>query len=514
MDAVTVFTLGGIGLYLVLILYIGYRAFRRNIADDIDDRYLVGRGLGTFVLAGTLFATWFSTFAFLGGPGTFYLNGVNWLLFGFFNSMGPLLIMVFGVRMWALGRRYGYVTPSDLLAGYFDDSRRLRVLTAIVGITVLFPYSAIQLSGIAKAVAGLTGGTVTYSTAILFVAVCVALYSIFGGSRAVVWTDALQGFIFAFILIATAVFVVNWAGGWTQGWQAAIDAQAEKLTFSGDTSGSYFTLMLLWTFGWVLTPHLWQRMYMARSPRTMVKSSLIASGLSLWVVTFSGAVIGFLSMGLLPNIPEGFDSDALVPLLYSEFLPAMGVVLVIATFAAGMSTLDSQVISGSSIFSLDVYREWRPAATGTELRAIGHRFEALFAIGLVVFTLLPAGQELLVPLASIGVGMALVFLMPLIGALFWPRATEVAAFWSMLAGWIVMLVLEITGFTAQLPTSFGAPAWGFFVSVAVFYGLSFVTEPVSEERRERFHGFLADVFPSRPSKRRPQAAVTSFFMRG
>jgi hypothetical protein len=37
--------------------------------------------------------------------------------------MGPVLIMVFGVRMWALGRRYGFVTPSDLLATYYDGSQ-------------------------------------------------------------------------------------------------------------------------------------------------------------------------------------------------------------------------------------------------------------------------------------------------------------------------------------------------------------------------------------------------------
>jgi solute:Na+ symporter, SSS family len=512
--SVTAATLLGIVAYLLLILYIGYRAYRRNIRDDMDDRYLVGRNLNTFVLVGTLFATWFSTFAFLGGPGTFYLDGVNWLLFGFFNSMGPVLILVFGIRMWAVGRRYGFVTPSDLLASYYDGSRRIRLLVALVSIVVLFPYSAIQLSGIAKAVAGLTGNVVTYTTAILFVAVAVALYSIFGGSRAVVWTDAIQGFIFAFLLIGTAMLVVSWADGWTAGWQSAASAQPEKLSFTGSTAGSYFTLLLLWTFGWVLTPHLWQRMYMAKSAQTLVKSAVVASGLALWVVTFSGAIIGFVSMGLFPEIPAGFDTDALVPLLYSQFLPLMGVVLVVATFAAGMSTLDSQVISGSSIFSLDIYREYKPDVAKSELGRVGHRFEAVFVTGLVVFTLLPAGQELLIPLASIGVGMALVFLMPLIGALFWPRATEPAAFWSTAAGWAVMLILQIGGYAERLPTTFGPPAWGFFVAVAIFYGVSYLTDPVSQRNQERFHGYLAEAFPTvEAAKGRLGTTISSLWMR-
>lgn len=511
MDQITTVTLVSIVAYLALILYIGYRAYLKNVRDDRDDRYLVGRNLNTFLLVGTLFATWFSTFAFLGGPGTFYLTGVNWLLFGFFNSMGPVLIMIFGVRMWALGRRYGFVTPSDLLASYYDNSRRVRLLVAVVAIVVLFPYSAIQLSGISVAVEALTGGTVSYTVAILFVAVCVGLYSIFGGSRAVVWTDALQGVIFALLLLGTAFLVARWAGGWVEGWTGATQAAPEKFAFSGETAGSYFTLMLLWTFGWVLTPHLWQRMYMARSARQLVKSSVIASGLALWVTTFSGAVIGFVGIGLISEIP---NSDALVPTLYTQFLPWGGVLLVVATFAAGMSTLDSQVISGSSIFSLDIYQEVRPHADPHKLGKVGHRFEAVFVIGLVIFALLPAGRELIIPLASIGVGMALVFLMPLIGALFWPRATEPAAFWSTAIGWAVMLVLQLGGYTEQLPTTFGPPAWGFFVAAAVFYVTSYLTEPVSEDSQRRFHGYLAEVFPTvEAAKSRAALALSNLWIR-
>lgn len=512
MNAIAIWSVVGIVAYLLVIVGIGYTAYRRNVHGDLDDRYLVGRGVSTMFLVGTLFATWFSTFAFLGGPGTYYFNGVNWLLFGFFNSMGPVLIWVFGTRMWALGRRYGYVTPGDLLAGYYDASRRIRLLSAVVGVAVLFPYATIQLSGIAKAVAGVTEGAINYSTGILLVAVAVAVYSIFGGSRAVVWSDVIQGFIFAFLLIGTAVFVITWSGGWTAGWSNAVAAQPDRFVFGEGAAGSYFTLLLLWTFGWVLTPHLWQRMYMARSAKVLVKSSVLASIGSLWVVTFMGAIIGFLGMGLLGEIPEGFDADALVPLLYARFLPAIGVVLVVAAFAAGMSTLDSQVISASSMFTLDMFGEAKPDASAGALEQVGRGFEGVFVAAIVTFALLPGGQELIVPLASIGVGMALVFLMPLIGALYWPRATEPAAFWSMLIGWAVMLVLQIGGYASALPTSLGPPAWGLLASVVLFYGLSMVTPPVSDERQEMFHGYLARVFPAPSALRKARTAVASLFV--
>jgi SSS family solute:Na+ symporter len=335
---------------------------------------------------------------------------------------------------------------------------------------------------------------ISYEVAIFGLAVCVGLYAIFGGSRAVVWTDTIQGFILAALLIVTAALVVSWAGGWEIGWSRAIETQPVKFAFSEDTSsGKYITLMLLWTFGWVLTPHLWQRLYMANSPRTLVASSLIASGLALFVVTFSGAVIGFLAIGMNLDLPETFTTDALVPLLYGSFLPVMGAVLVVAVFAAGMSTLDSQIISASSSFVRDLYTPRRNVGDSARQMRSGRYFETAFVVAVVLFSLSAAGRQLLIPLASIGVGMALVFLMPLLGALFWPRATEPAAFWSILAGWATMLAMQFGLFT--LPTSAGPALWGFVVSVAAFYLVSFATSPVSVEKQILFHGEMAQHFP-------------------
>jgi len=67
-------TVGGIVLYLILMFAIGFAAFRKNKAGDADDWFVVGRKANLFMLVGMLCATWFSTCAFLGGLGTFYLK--------------------------------------------------------------------------------------------------------------------------------------------------------------------------------------------------------------------------------------------------------------------------------------------------------------------------------------------------------------------------------------------------------------------------------------------------------
>lgn len=488
----TIVTLLGIALYLVLMFYIAYRAFQTNKHDDPEDWFLMGRSANTLMLVGTMFATWFSTFAFLGGPGFFYKTGVNWLLFGFFNAMGPVVVMILGPRIWALGKKYNFITPGDLLSTYYNSSRRIRILTGLICIAVLFPYSAIQITGIAIALNSISGGLIAFNAGVLLIAICVGVYSFVGGSRAVVWTDVVQGLIFAALLIATMLLVIRWAGGWTEGWASATAARPDLFVFDGG-GGNYITLMTLWTFGWVLTPHLWQRLYMADSPQTLVKGAAITSFLALFVVTFTGAVIGMMSLGMDVTLAEGHTSDALVPEIYAQYLPAMGVVLVIAVFAAGMSTLDSQMISATSSFTQDLIPSVSKVDDRQRMR-LARYFEIAFVLALVAFAFSPQGRSLIAPLASIGVGMALSFLLPLIGALYWNKASEPAAFWGMLLGWGLMVAMQF-GFLPN-PGVLGPPLWGLLVSTIVFFGGSLLRDdPVDPARRGEFQDDMAERFP-------------------
>lgn len=193
--------------------------------------------------------------------------------------------------------------------------------------------------------------------------------------------------------------------------------------------------------------------------RRSIFALLLASVLARWIVTFMGAIIGFLGDRALPSDSRGVRRRRPRAAALRQLPAADG---------------DRPRRGGVRGRHVDPrpLRGGEAAEQHLTARAGGRWFKVAFVLGLVAFALLPGGQELIAPLASIGVGMALVFLMPLIGALYWPRASEQGAFWSMLAGWAVMVPLQLTGATSSLPTSFGPSAWSFFVSVVVFYGVS------------------------------------------
>lgn len=478
-----------LAVYMVAVAIIGYIGWKRT-DNTPEDYYLGDRNLGVFVLTGTVLATWFSTFAFLGGPGFFYSSGAGWLFFGLFNITGPLLIWVIGSRFWLLGQRFDHVTPSDLLAEFYEGDDVVRILTALIGIFALIPYATIQLSGVGKALVGLTGGSAPYWAGVVILTAMVAGYIYIGGLRAVAWTDVIQGFIFIGFLLLTSWFVIDWAGGLGAGFSAALEASPEKWTYQDNNPGAWYTGALVWTMAWVFIPHMWQRMLMAKNPRVIAKTAAISGTISLWAITFLGLIIGGIGAGLIPTLPEGQSADAIVPILYSEFFPAGGVLLTVAAFAAAMSTMGSQILTSSSLFVHDIVNRGLDVELSEERESrIGRIFIVVFAVVVLAFAMSPAGRRAIVPLASDGVALALLFIPPTLGLLFWEEASQAGARWSLLIGFVFMQAGIWTSFGNLFPY-FGAPAWGLALTAVVYYGVSKMSDPVPREIQDEYRAVL------------------------
>lgn len=482
---------GALVVYLLIIGGIGYVGWKRT-GNVPEDYYLADRGLGVLVLTATMLATFFSTFAFLGGPGFWYSIGASWLEFGFYNISAVFMMWVVGTRFWLLGKRFGHITPSDLMADFYEDDDFIRILVAVIGIMALIPYATIQLTGVGFAIVGLTGGETPYWMGVAILIGVVAGYIYVGGLRAVAWTDTLQGIIFFIFLIVTAGLAINWGGGLAAGFERAIEVDPNKWTYpvTADHQGSWWSISVVWFVGWVFLPHLWQRMFMARDPRVLAKSALLSGTLSLWVITFMGLIIGGIAAGLIPSLPEGQSSDAIVPILYAEFAPTIGVALVVAAYAAAMSTLGSQILTSSSLFVRDIIKKpfKEDMDDDTESR-VGRIFTVVFAVIILAFALSPAGRSAIIPLATDGAALAVLFVPPVLGLFFWEGASVRGTRWSLVIGLIFMNVVIWTPYRELLPY-FGPPVWGLVVSAVVYYGVSKVSEPVPMETQRRYREVL------------------------
>ena len=104
-------------LYLAAVLYIGIFAFRRAKGkEEAEDYFLASRSLGPFVFLFSLFGTNMTAFAILGSSGHAFNNGI--VTFGLMASSSglviPLTIFLIATRVWALGKKYGFMTPVQM----------------------------------------------------------------------------------------------------------------------------------------------------------------------------------------------------------------------------------------------------------------------------------------------------------------------------------------------------------------------------------------------------------------
>ena len=108
------------------------------------DYFIAGRSIPVwvFVLAAT--ATSFSGWTFMGHPSKLYTDGFQYAYASFYAITIPFTGVLFLKRQWILGKRYGYVTPGEMLSDYFK-SDSLRILVVIIALFFSVPYLGIQL---------------------------------------------------------------------------------------------------------------------------------------------------------------------------------------------------------------------------------------------------------------------------------------------------------------------------------------------------------------------------------
>jgi SSS family solute:Na+ symporter len=481
-------------VYGLIIMAIGIISARKS-QKTAQDYFLGNRGFGTFILLMTISATFFSMYSFLGAYGITYRTGVNflnqgWWMLMFIGWSG----YVFGSRIWLLGRRFGFITPADLLSHYYGGNL-VRILVAIIGILAVFPYAAIQFSGVGKVFESFTGGLVPYIAGVLFVLIFTAIYTLIGGMRAVAWTDAAQGLFFSIIMVFITIWAFGKLGGIGPAFTQISQQAPELLQFKEGGWPGFLNLALLWGISFTVLPHIWQRWYAADSLRTIYRTSWLM-GVFSWFLCIPIMMIGVIGKVLMPDLSAS-QAETLLPMLLSEYLPIMGMFVVAGAFAAAMSTIDSMLLTVSSIFEEDIYAKYiNPEASEAKRNFMGKVVVAGFTVLLLIFVLTDIGSGLILPIANAGVLIGGIVLPSLVGPLFWPRATKQGAIASLLVGLIISLALAFPSVKMLLPKAgyLSYPTYiAFGLAALTFWLVSILTKPLPYSKQEEYHGFLSSV---------------------
>lgn len=479
---------GLIFAYLLVTIILGVVANRR-LSVDLEDFLLYGRKAGFVVLYLTVVATYHSAFAFLGSGGFFYTHGIGFWAAGTWTVMTGAITYVLGTRIWALGKRFGYVTPADMLADFYE-SEGVRVAAATVSVLFTLLYIQAQAQGLGYIISVASDGRISFEAGTLILLCVAAAYLVAGGLRAVYWTDVIQGvWMYLAVWIGALVLARELFGGPLELWRRVAAERPDLLSLPGPqgffTPGMWFGMTVALSFGIVFQPHLFIRYYTASDARTL---RWLGATTPIYLMTLyvPAALVGLGGALALPGLEA---PDRVFPeLLFRHANPWLTGVILAGATAAAMSTLDSILHSNMTVLTRDVYQRY--VAPG---RSQGHyvlvgRVIVLMLLG-VGYGLSIGTFEFLVTLVTLSGAGALQLMPGVLGVCFpGPRLlTRSGVLFGIAAG---LLTLYVTLVVVPHPLGMHGGVWSVAVNFLVAYGVSAVTRPPSPETVTRIHGEL------------------------
>ena len=470
-------------IFLLILLFITRSVTAHNGTDFVKNYFLGDRALQGFVLAMTLVATYGSVSSFVSGPGLAWRYGLGWVVFAAPQIItGFLVLGVLGKKLSLVSRRIGAITVIDVIVARFKSS----ALGAFLSVALLFFFIAMmvgQFIGGAQLIS--QAADIHYVAGLALFGSVVVFYTTFGGFRAVAITDTVCAVLMLTGMGVLAAGIVGEAGGLNSLMQKiAADAGAQQAeAFLDPTSCGALPWTLLFSswilvgFATVALPQSAVRCMAYKSTQdlhlAMVVSTIVCGALMIGMT-----LLGFFARALVPESEAfGGNTDAMIPYLIAHHMnPWVAGITLVAPVAATMSTVSSLLIAASSaiIKDLIVRRYTMLPDRATHVARYAKFCTCLIGMLALILAIYPFEIIVWINMFAFG-GLEIAFLCPLVGGLFWSRATLKGAWTSVLVGlaiygWACLFKPDLGGWHAVSPA----------LAVSI---ISFVLVSLTEERR-------------------------------
>jgi solute:Na+ symporter, SSS family len=370
--------------YFVLVLFVALwvvRMGKRNKAgsfEDSEDYFLGGRDLSWFAIGASLFASNIGSEHLVGLAGQ---GASGDFVAAQFELLAALMLLLLGWVFVPFYLKSGVFTMPEFLEKRYGEGARNYLSWVSIVAYVLTKISVTIAAG-AIVFTALLG--IDFWTGAIVIVVITGLYTMLGGLKAVVYTDLMQMFILIGGAIALTVYGLDEIGG-VDALISKTDSQYLSLwrPLSDPEfpwTGILFGAPILGVWYWCTDQFIVQRVLAAKDLSHARRGTIFAGYLKLlpmFIFVLPGVVAYVITSG--PDPVFQFDSvdgvtqyDAALPLLVVHVLPAGLKGLVVAgLLAALMSSLSSVFNSCSTLFTLDIYKKYRPETSEKGLVRVG-----------------------------------------------------------------------------------------------------------------------------------------------
>lgn len=482
-----------IALYLAAVTLFGLRF--RNRDRSLRSYFLADQRVPWWAIALSIVAAETSALTIISVPGLAYTGDWGFLQIVIGYLLGRVVVCILFLPRYFRGE---LLTAYQVIGQRFGP--RLHTLTAFLFLFLRAVAEGVRVFAV-SIIVGIAIGTEDL-VSIAIICVLTLVYTLEGGMTAVIWTDVVQMILY---LVGTVAGVMTLGrlvpGGWSTIHVAA--AGAHKLTifhfalslsttytfWAGVIGGCFLTMA---SHG---TDQLMVQRLLAAKNLYQSRLALLSSGVviltqfALFLAIGTGLYVFYskVAVGGAPSMP-----DRIFPTFIVRQMPrGVAGLLIAAILAAAMSNLSAAVNSLSSSSIVDLYLQWRPAATERH-RAIGSRVMTVFW-ALVLFGLawLSRGGghvvEVGLSIASVAYGALLgVFLAGTLTR----SVTETGAIVGMIGGFAINLFLwkqpgPIFITIANREIVWPKVAWTWFVLIGSLFtfALSWITSKLLPQTR-------------------------------
>jgi SSS family solute:Na+ symporter len=470
--------------YFAFIIYRGIGYAKKH--TNAEDYFLASRSLTWPLIGLSLYASNISSSSLIGMAASGYETGFS--VFSY-EWMAAVVLIIFSIFFLPFYLRSKIYTLPEFLEKRFD-SRSRYYFSALTVLTNIGVDTAATLYAGALVVRLIFPSVELWQT-ILILAIFSGLYTIAGGLKAVVYTDAIQAvlLILGSVLLTVLAFVK--IGSW-EAVKAVTPAQHFHIIQPLDDSflpwpGLFSGVFLLGFYFWATNQFIVQRALGAKNLRHGQWGSLFAGFLKVSTPLFIMIVPGLMARVLYPGIEK---ANYVFPMLMFDLLPTGLLGLVLAgLIAAMMSSIDSALNSASTLVTMDFIKKQRPQTTSIQLMWIGRAVTFVFMLAAAAW----APQIDKFPTLWQYLQSALSYIVPPIVALFvigvfWKRANANGA----LAGIIIGIV------SAAFFLCFSGSQWMpvihflyvatiiFCLSCLAIFSVSLLTPPPPEKKVKDF----------------------------
>lgn len=418
---------------------------------DSKDYFLAGKALPWWAIGASLIAANISAEQFIGMSGSGYAIGLG---IASYEWMGGITLILVAKFLLPVFIKKGIFTLPQFLEIRYDS--RIRTILAVfwvflytfVNLTTVLYLSSLALSLVLD---------ISITQSIIGLAFVAVAYSIYGGLKAVAWTDVIQVIFLVFGGLVTtylALDAVSGGNGPIQGFQVLMEKVPEKFDmilskdspFHKDLPGISVLIGGMWIanlsyFG--CNQYIIQRALAAKNIGEAQKGLAFAGYLKL-LLPLIVVIPGIAAFVLEADVAR---YDEAYPWLLGNFVPTgiKGLAFA-ALIAAALSSLSSMMNSTATIFTMDLYKPFiNPKASETKLVTVG-RLVGLCSVSIAVIVAQPllGGQEQVFQFIQkytgyVSPGIVVLFLF----GLFWKRTTSTAALWTAIASVPVSIVIDL-----------------------------------------------------------------------